>query len=148
MFKEGALLYFDPFLFKNGASPKRKYFIVLHRTDDDILLASLPTSKDHIPSDEEIRYGCLESPERRISVFVFIARQAVATNGFAFPRNTFVYGADLDEYRADVFLNQQETNKTQIIQMGILQPTVFADLKRCLSESKMVKNRYRRLLTE
>jgi hypothetical protein len=26
---EGTLLYFDPFVFKNGATPKPKYFIVL-----------------------------------------------------------------------------------------------------------------------
>jgi hypothetical protein len=30
---EGTLLYCDPFVFKNGATPKPKYFIVLANTD-------------------------------------------------------------------------------------------------------------------
>lgn len=53
MFEEGNLLLFHPFLFKNGAPSKDKFFLVLEKTDDDLLLASLPTSKDHVPSDVE-----------------------------------------------------------------------------------------------
>ena len=49
MFKEGQLLRFDPFIFKNGAKPKPKYFLVLAIQDTSMLLVSLPTSKDHVP---------------------------------------------------------------------------------------------------
>ena len=29
MFEQGNLLYFEPFIFKNGAKPKNKYMVVL-----------------------------------------------------------------------------------------------------------------------
>ena len=59
MFEEGNLLFFRPFLFKNGAESQDKFFLVLKKLDGDILLASLPTSKDHVPSDLEVKHGCL-----------------------------------------------------------------------------------------
>ena len=43
-FQQGAILYFDPFIFPDGGSPKPKYFLVLKHVDDTLLLASLPTS--------------------------------------------------------------------------------------------------------
>ena len=64
MFEEGNLLFFRPFLFKNGAESQDKFFLVLKKLDGDILLASLPTSKDHVPSDLEVKHGCLNIPER------------------------------------------------------------------------------------
>lgn len=146
MFNEGTLLYFDPFIFKNGATPKRKYFIVLRNTDNRILLASLPTSKDHIPSDIDIQSGCIEITERCINVFVFIAGYTITTNGFKFPKNTFVYGANIDEYSIASFTRQQESKETTITEIGMLNQDLFNRLKKCLAESKMVKNRYRRLL--
>lgn len=51
MFKEGNLLKFKPFIFKNGACPKDKYFLVLKEMENTMILASLPTSKDHVPTD-------------------------------------------------------------------------------------------------
>ena len=68
MFEEGNLLLFHPFLFKNGAPSKDKFFLVLEKTDDDLLLASLPTSKDHVPSDVEVKHGCLDLSERFVNV--------------------------------------------------------------------------------
>lgn len=72
MFEEGNLLRFVPFLFKNGAVPKPKYFVVLKSLNGDMLLASLPTSKDHIPADMTMGRGCLDVPERRLNIFVFL----------------------------------------------------------------------------
>lgn len=62
MFEEGNLLFFRPFLFKNGAESQDKFFLVLKKLEGDILLASLPTSKDHVPSDLEVKHGCLNIP--------------------------------------------------------------------------------------
>mgnify|MGYP000762984021 CR=1 FL=1 len=50
MFKEGNLLKFSPFIFKNGACPKNKFFVVLKEAENAMILASLPTSKDHVPA--------------------------------------------------------------------------------------------------
>lgn len=49
MFEEGNLLFFRPFLFKNGAEPQDKFFLVLKKLDGDILLASLPNLKTMYP---------------------------------------------------------------------------------------------------
>lgn len=48
MYPEGQLLRFTPFVFKNGAKPKPKYFIVLKHLDDRLMMASLPTSQVHM----------------------------------------------------------------------------------------------------
>ena len=49
MFEEGNLLLFRPFIFKNGVTPKDKFFLVLGKDiQGGLLLASLPTSKDHV----------------------------------------------------------------------------------------------------
>ena len=67
---EGTLLYCNPFVFKNGATPKPKYFIVLANTDDGVMLASLPTSKDHVPADAEVVRGAVNIPERGVNAYV------------------------------------------------------------------------------
>ena len=51
MFEEGNLLFFRPFLFKNGAESQDKFLLVMKKLDGDILLASLPTPKDNVPTD-------------------------------------------------------------------------------------------------
>lgn len=94
---EGTLLYCDPFVFKNGATPKPKYFIVLANTDSGVMLASLPTSKDHVPQDAEVVRGAVSIPERGVNAYVFEAGDQV-TDCFAFPRRTFVYGEQVDDY--------------------------------------------------
>ena len=68
MFEEGNLLLFRPFIFKNGATPKDKFFLVLGKDiQGGLLLASLPTSKDHVPSDVEVKHGCLDMPRNLLS---------------------------------------------------------------------------------
>ena len=136
MFEEGNLLFFRPFLFKNGAESQDKFFLVLKKLDGDILLASLPTSKDHVPSDLEVKHGCLNIPERMFNVFVLLSGENVAVREdgtfFAFKKNTFIYGANLDVYPVE--------------KIGTLDEAVFTEIVACLSESKMVKNKYRRIL--
>ena len=60
MFEEGNLLLFHPFVFKNGTTPKDKFFLVLGNIDGELLLASLPTSKDHVPYGVDVKQGCLD----------------------------------------------------------------------------------------
>lgn len=150
MFEEGNLLLFHPFLFKNGATPKDKFFLVLGSVDGDLLLASLPTSKDHVPSDVEVSHGCLDLPERYVNVFVFIAGEEVVLRQggerFSFSKNTFVYGANLDVYSISQLELQERMSQTSIELIGNLDADVLAELKKCLSNSKMVKNKYRKIL--
>ena len=46
MFEPGNLLFFKPFIFKNGAPPQNKFMVVLGQdVGGNTLLASLPTPK-------------------------------------------------------------------------------------------------------
>ncbi len=49
MLTQRNILYFKPFYFKNGNAAKNKYFVVLSSQNDNTVLATLPTSKDHVP---------------------------------------------------------------------------------------------------
>lgn len=141
MIEEGSLLYFDPFVFKNGATPKAKYFIVLAITDDGMMLASLPTSKDHVPEDIEIERGPINIPERNINAYVFDAGEMV-TESFSFPRKTFVYGEQVDSYTEKDILSMSG-NMTNL---GVIKAELFADLKACLKQATNMKRKFAKLL--
>lgn len=151
MFKEGNLLKFFPFIFKNGAGPKDKYFVVLKETDGSILLAALPTSKDHVPADIQLRGGCIELPDRQINIYIFLAKHNIAVHPdtqvpFFFDLNTFIYGADIDTYPVSVFEEQIKNGETKVELMGELTQEQFSALKDCLKESKTVKRRFKKIL--
>lgn len=141
MVKEGTLLYFNPFKFKNGATPKAKYFIVLANTDEGYMVASLPTSKDFIPTDVMVERGGVNIPERDVNAYVFEAGEMV-TDTFAFPRRTFVYGEQVDSYTEDD-LAPMDGNVTNL---GQIKPELFADLKSCLKQASHIKRKYAKLL--
>lgn len=152
MFEQGNLLYFEPFIFKNGAKPKNKYMVVLGKDiDGNMILASLPTSKDHVPGDMEVNAGCLELPDRQVNVFVFPANTNVAYscdgNAFSFRVNTFIYGSDLDTYPVTAFMQQVTERITKVSVLGKLTDEYMCSLIDCLKKSRMVKNKYKRLLT-
>jgi len=134
---EGTLLYFDPFVFKNGATPKPKYFIVLANTDDGVMLASLPTSKDHVPADAEVVRGAVNIPERGVNAYVFEAGDQV-TDTYCFPRRTYVYGEQVDDYTEEDLNAMGST----IQNLGVLKPELLADLKACLRQASNIKRKY------
>lgn len=140
-YTEGQLLCFTPFAFKNGAKPKKKYFIVLKHVDECVILASLPTSKDHLPNNLSMSSGCISIPERAINAYVFLPNQSV-TQSFSFPLPTFIYGEQVDEY-AIKYLNGMDTD---IENLGIIHNELFFQLKECLKQSALLKRKFRKLL--
>jgi|AGTN01.1.fsa_nt_gi hypothetical protein len=48
LYVNGFYARFTPFYFENGNSPQNKNVIVLSSVEDDLLVASLPTSKDYL----------------------------------------------------------------------------------------------------
>lgn len=150
MFNEGDLLFFDPFIFEDGTS-KPKFFVVLKNDNGLSLLASLPTSKDHIPADLDVHSGCYEYPNRGVNVYVFLAGETVATDpqtgkSFHFSKNTFIYGATLNTFPVAPFLQQQMNHETTISLKGKMEQALFDDLKRCLKNSALVKNKFKKML--
>lgn len=115
-----------------------------------MLLASLPTSKDHVPSDISVKPGCFEYSKRQVNVFVFlvgesVARHPLTNRKFAFSLNTFIYGADLDTYPVSVFEKQIADHLSEVNLIGKILEPVYSDLRECLKHSRMVKNKYKRL---
>lgn len=146
MFEPGNLLYFNPFIFPDGGEPKPKFFIVLGEVDETVLLASLPTSKDHIPSDVDVKSGCLEIAERMVNAFIFQANEVITDNGFFFDKNTFVYGQNVKTYNSVAFLDQITSSKTVIEQKGKLKNELFTALKECLKNSDAVRKKFKKYL--
>ena len=146
MFEPGNLLYFNPFIFPDGGDPKPKFFIVLGEVDESVLLASLPTSKDHVPSDVEVKSGCLEIPERMVNAYIFMANDIVTDNGFFFEKNTFIYGQNIKTYNSVAFLGKIASGVTVIEEKGKLKDDVFTALKNCLKNSDAVRKRFKKFL--
>lgn len=146
-FQEGAILYFDPFIFSDGGSPKPKYFLVLKCFDNTLLLASLPTSKDFVPSTIEKIHGCIERPDINFNCYFFDPNVEICDNGFSFPIETYVYGFRLQTFRLDSLLLQEITGETVIEECGILTKDEYIAIKHCLSNSPAVKRNYRKILS-
>lgn len=145
MFEVGKLLRFDPFIFPDGGQPKAKFFIVLHNDGEGLLLATLPTSKDHVPGDVYHSEGCLEMPERQVNVFVIPADRQV-TETFTFSLQTFIYGANLRTYNRTEFERQLANGQTQIQDLGRIEPSLYQSLVDCLKHSSAVRGKYKKLL--
>lgn len=144
-FDIGELLYFKPFWFPDGGTPKSKYFVVLHNDGNGVLLASLPTSKDHIPSDVVFHAGCIELPERNINAFVFPSQTKI-TECFSFPMNTYIYGSNIHEYKKSAILLPICIKKATVETKGTLLPELFEKLLTCLKTSSSVKRKYKKIL--
>lgn len=140
MFDEGNLLYFAPFIFKNGATPKNKYFLVVKKIGDHLLLSSLPTSQDHIPANLKLRAGAYEIPEKGLSAYVFLAGKEIATDPttssrFAFPKNTFIYGEQLDSFPESSLRSQIDSGTTKVSIVGVMDSCILDEIKQFFKNS-------------
>ncbi len=141
MYKIGELLRFSPFEFKNGNQPKPKFFIVLGEIDDKVMMAVLPTSKDHIPVDVEVEQGCVNVPERGVNAYVFNPN-VPATTTFFFSKPTYVYGEQVDEYEYSYL----EAMDSRVEHLGLIDSTIFQEMKDCLKKAPLLRRKYRRFL--
>ena len=146
MFEPRNILYFDPFYFKNGNQAKAKYFVVLKIIENRVVLASLPTSKDYIPSFQEVQTGCIEMPESNFNCFAIPATVCVTECEKFFPRKTFLYGHLLDEYDIKQMQVLYPLENINFEVWGKMKQCLFDDLLCCFRNSKAVKKKFQRLL--
>jgi hypothetical protein len=142
----GDILYFDLFHFKNGNTPKAKYFIVLKTTGATTILASLPSSRDFRPANSSETHGCVEVAEACFNCYVFKGGFPVTTHNWAFPLDTFVYGQQIDEYEIATLQDIYPLQGLDYKILGRLKDAEFQQLKNCFVQSASVKRRFRRLL--
>ncbi len=145
MFTPGTLIFFNPFPFTDG-SAKPKYFLVLAKMNGEVIVASLPSSQNHLPASQHQQYGCLDDAESGISAFVIEAGQAITKDGWSFEKDTFLYGfwlADFEQGKLETSLaEQQATHKI----VGILAPDLLNAILHCFAHSAVVKKKYTRVL--
>jgi len=140
------ILYFDPFYFKNGNKAKAKYFVVLKTIEDKAVLASRPTSKDFIPEFQEKQEGCIEISESNFNCFAIPATTCVTECEKHFPRKTFLYGQNIDEYDIELMKALYPLENIDYKIWGKMKQCLFEDLLCCFRNSKAVKRKYKRLL--
>lgn len=146
MYKEGNILYFTPFYFKNGNTPKPKYFVVLKVVEGKTILASLPTRKDHIPVKDVVKSGCVELPDINLNCFVFAPNETVTCCGKCFDFPTHIYGSQLDFYEIETMNDLYRIEGVDFELFGEMQPAIFRKLVLCLKNSKAVKKKFIRIL--
>ncbi|PWH84750.1 hypothetical protein [Brumimicrobium oceani] len=146
MFKEGIIIYFDPFYFKNGNTAKPKYFVVLKNQNEQNILASLPTRKDSIPQKEEIDNGCIELPSINLNCFVISNKIEITKCGKTFDFKTHIYGHQIESYKTAFLKEIYPIENADYEIWGEMKKEIFTSLIECLKNSKSVKRKYRKML--
>lgn len=151
MFEEGNILYFNPFYFENGNTPKPKYFLVLRNIEGNLMLASLPTSHDYISGNKVKVHGCIDDDTIIFNCYYFQKGKNIAYNeqencDFCFPRDTYMYGYRIAFFDLGKFNEQIATTKTVLTYKGKLYEGELLGIKECLRNSSSVKRKFRKLL--
>jgi hypothetical protein len=142
MYTPGAIIYFTPFYFKNGSMAKPKFFVVLAICDNNAILASLPSSQDHIPDCLSTNFGCVEAPEMNFNCFVLPPHVPVTTCGRMFNKQTFIYGHQLDVYNIDSLKENYRLEQIDYQYWGQMKEAIFDELILCLRQSKSVRKKF------
>ena len=85
--------------------------------------------------------GCVDIPERGVNAFVFNPSNQV-TSSFSFPRPTFVYGEQVDEYEQKYLDEMGGT----VERLGQIDPVMFQAIKDCIKKARLLRRKYRNLL--
>ncbi len=141
MFDTGNILYCKNFQFNNGMQPKDKYFIVLKRQEDKLIIGSLPTRTNRVPSFiESSQHGCVNKDDRCFNCYLFQPNIPVCENGFCFDLPTFVYGDQIETYDAQTVEANYQLGVSYVL-AGILNTNEFNALINCFTNSNSVKNK-------
>ena len=144
MYIPGTVIYFTPFYFSDGNS-KNKYFLILANNGDNIIVASLLTSKDHIPNSIKKKHGCISNDVMRIICYFFEKNRIISECGtFGFPKNTYIYGEQIDFF--DLKLLQSIYKKGDYVVQCKLSDTEFESAKDCLKNSGVVTRKFKKYL--
>lgn len=146
MYLKSNIIYFNPFYFKNGNTSKDKYFVVLNNDNDKIILASLPTRKDHIPEKNVIENGCIEISDIKMNCFVISPNIEVTDCGKYFDFKTHLYGHQIDSYDINLVLELYQKEGVDFEICGKMKDEIFNSMKECFKNSQSVKRKFKHLL--
>ena len=146
MFKQANLYYFADFKFNDGGDPQNKYFIVLKEMPDGVIIGTLPTSANKIPSFVTINHGCININERMYNCYLFQKDKSICKSGFCFDRTTFIYGSDIDYYMKEKMEKDYPIEGKHFKHEGELTEQEYKDIIECLCKSNAVKKGIQRKL--
>ena len=146
MFKERHIYFIKSFQFNNGGESKDKYFIVLKTSDKNVIIGTLPTRANKIPSFVTIEHGCINIDERMYNCYLFKKNQTVCKNGFCFDMPTFIYGTDIDSYLVAKMANDYPKEGENYVTIGVLNDLEYENIMKCLQNSKAIKKSIQRKL--
>ena len=146
-FPVGTIVYFTPFYFPNGKSaPKNKYLIVLAHKDKDWLVASLPSSVDHVPNGVSQDHGCLSLPKAMVYAYIFEQGRPVTKEGWSFPLTTYIYTSWIEAFDKRIFTEVYSVEGVDYKVIGRLVQEEYQAVLDCALTSGDLKGRYRKLL--
>lgn len=146
MFIEGNIIYFSPFYFKNGNKSKNKFFIVLKNVDNNVIIATLPTKVDKVPSFLHKLHGCINDDERCFNCYLFEPKRVITDNGFGFELHTFIYGNEVDDYDIAILQSVYGIEGVDFDIIGKLLKEEYENLIACLLNSKSIKRGLKKIL--
>lgn len=144
----GTIIYFTPFYFLDGkAAPRNKYFIILgYDQAGAFIVASLPSSVDHVPESVMQEHGCTQLPEAMFSVYIFESGRPITTKGWGFPLTTYVYINWINQFEARIFKDIYVVPDIDYQVVGRLTKDEFEALRMCALTSSALKKRFRKAL--
>lgn len=144
MFEERNLLYFEEYYFENGDPAKPKYFLVLKRDENGIMIISLPSSVQNISVPENKKHGCINLPVVNFGCYFFENQVAITECGFGFPFDTFVYAYWITDKTIETIDYIYKPKDYGLI--GRLTIQEYQNVLTCLKNSPNIKSKYRKLL--
>jgi hypothetical protein len=147
VFSAGNLIHFTPFYFKNGqTAPKNKYFIVLKNKGEGVIIASLPTSINHLPNFLTAKHGCINDDSVGVNCYLFEQNRTICENGFCFPFHTYVHGYEVSDYLISTLEKVYTTENKDYKILGKLKEEELSALIKCIVDSGSIKNRIKKWL--
>lgn len=145
MFLPGQIIYFTSFQFKNGNTPKSKYFIVIAKVGNNCIIASLPTRTNSVPSFVSTDHGCINIDERCYNAYVFKKNQIIGQTGFSFDMPTFIYGDQVEDYQLE-FLDSNYIDGIDYVIQDVLLEEELKAIVDCFKNSDSVKFKIKKRL--
>lgn len=144
MFKKGNILHIPKYRFNDGEIKHTGKFLVILYNDNNVsIVASLTTSKNHIP-DIDLKTGCIDVPDKQIHCYHFPKNKKICQNDFSFELNTFVY------FLSNIFKEQisyyESMYNSKIEVIGTLLLDEYRDILYCAYKSKYLKMNIKYLL--
>ncbi|WP_430813994.1 hypothetical protein [Carboxylicivirga sp. RSCT41] len=143
MLSSGNILHIDNFEFRDGSS-KDKFLIVICNRGNDYVVINLTSSQVYV-NDKDIVCGCIHTENKHC--YHFPAKKVIGVNGFAFPKNTFVYFSQLTPIKAELISKKYiETNQAKLV--DTLAEGEYNELVYCAYKGDQVNKRVKLILEE